>query len=407
MAVWSDTILDDYPILAREVHGHRLVYLDNAASSLTPEPVLQAMDAFYRRHRANVHRGLHALSAEATELYEAAREQVATFVGAGSDKSVVFCRGATSAINLVAQSWVRPRIKPGQAILITELEHHANLVSWQLLCQQTGAALRYIPIDGEGRWDLTDLDRLLTEDLAIVAAAHVSNVLGGINPVETLIAKARSLGVPILIDAAQSVGHMPVDFQSLGADFLTFSAHKMCGPTGIGALIAKPSRLEKMEPIEGGGDMIVHVEYDSVTWNQIPYRFEAGTPPIAEVIGLGAATEYLNRIGLDHVLEHTQRLTERCVSALQEVEGVRVLGPATERCGPVSFVVAGLHPHDLAEGLNFEGVAVRAGHHCAQPLHAKLGVPASSRASFYLVNIPDDIDRLVAAIGVVRRQFGV
>jgi len=407
MAVWTDTILDDFPILAREVHGRRLVYLDNSASSLTPEPVVQAMDGFYRRHRSNVHRGLHVLSAEATELYEAGRDQVADFVGAGTSRAVVFTRGATTAINLVAQSFVRPRLKPGQPILITELEHHANLVSWQLLCQQTGATLRYIPIDGEGRWDLTELDSLLTDEVAIVSMAHISNVLGGINPVEEVIGRAKQVGVPSLVDGAQSVGHLPLDFRALDCDFLAFSGHKMCGPTGIGALIAKPSRLETMEPIEGGGDMIVHVEYQSVTWNQIPFRFEAGTPPIAEVIGLGAATEYLGRVGLQHVYEHTRELTEAAVAALSEVHGVRVLGPATGRCGPVSFVVDGLHPHDLAEGLNFEGVAVRAGHHCAQPLHAKLGVPASSRASFYLVNVPDDITRLVEGIHAVQRKFSV
>lgn len=407
MAVWTDTIQEDFPILAREVHGRRLVYLDNSASSLTPEPVLQAMDAFYRRHRSNVHRGLHVLSAEATELYEAGRDQVSDFVGAGTNRAVVFTRGATAAINLVAQSFVRPRVREGQPILITELEHHANLVSWQLLCQQTGATLRYIPIDGDGRWDLSNLDDLLTEDVAIVAMAHISNVLGGINPVEQVIAKAQEVGVPTLVDGAQSVGHLPLSFQDLGCDFLAFSGHKMCGPTGIGALIAKPSRLETMEPIEGGGDMIVHVEYQSVTWNQIPFRFEAGTPPIAEVIGLGAATEYLRGIGLQRVYEHTRQLTEAAVAALAEVAGVRVLGPHTGRCGPVSFVVDGLHPHDLAEGLNFEGVAVRAGHHCAQPLHGKLGVPASSRASFYLVNVPDDITRLVEGVRAVQRRFRV
>lgn len=407
MAVWTDTILDDFPILQREMYGRRLVYLDNAASSLTPEPILRIMDSFYREHRANVHRGTHRLSAEATDLYEAGREKIAAFIGAKSSKSIVFTRGATAAINLVAQAYVRPRVKPGQPILITELEHHANLVSWQLLCQQTGAVLRYIPITDEGIWDLSTLDELLTDEVAIVAVAHVSNVLGGVNPIETIIARARELGVPSLIDAAQSAGHLPIDFQSLGCDFLAFSGHKMCGPTGIGCLVARTARLEAMEPIEGGGDMIVHVDYHDVTWNQIPFRFEAGTPPIAEVIGLGAAADYLTEVGVPHIYEHTLELTERAVAKLSDIEGVRVLGPRTGRCGPVSFVLEGLHPHDVSEGLNFEGVAVRAGHHCAQPLHHRLGVPASSRASFYLINIPDDITRLVDGIYAVKRKFSV
>ncbi len=406
MTTLWDRVRADFPVLDREIHGQPLVYLDNAASSLTPEPVVEAVAGFYRQHKSNVHRGMHTLSAEATDLFEGARDKVAAFVGAPSREAVIFCRGATAALNLVAQSWAADRLRPGDVIVISELEHHANLVSWHIVCRRTGAKLRYLPIDGDGRWDLGVLDQIIRDDVKVVSVSHVSNVLGGINPVEDVIAKAHEVGAVAVVDAAQSVGHMPVDFRALGCDFLAFSGHKLCAPTGIGALIGRPTLLEQMEPIEGGGDMIVHVDWHESTWNQLPYKLEAGTPPIAQAIGLGAAVDYLSGIGLPAIQQHTQRLTEEAVKRLRQVEGVTVHGPRTGRLGPVAFNVAGVHPHDVATIFDGEGVAIRAGHHCAQPLHSKLGVPATARASFYLTNQAADIDRLVAAVGAVQKVFG-
>lgn len=399
-------VRDDFPILGRLVHGQRLVYLDNAATSLTPRPVVEAMTAYYEQHNANVHRGLHALSAEATELFEGARDKLARFLGARGREGIIWTRGATSAINLVARAWAAPRLGPGQAILLTELEHHANLVSWQIIAKETGASLRFLPIDEHGCWRMDLLDELLTPEVKMVAVAHVSNVLGGINPVEAVIARAHEVGATVLLDAAQSVGHMPVDFAALGCDFLCVAGHKMCGPTGIGVLCGRPELLEQMEPVEGGGDMIVHVDWDHSTWNLLPYKLEAGTPPIAEGIGLGAACDYLSEIGLEAIQQHTQKLTEAAAKALDGLDGVQVHGPLDGRLGPVAFSLDGVHPHDTATLLDGEGVAVRAGHHCAQPLHTKLGVTATARASFYLTNRDEDIDRLVAAIGVVQEVFG-
>ncbi len=401
-----DTIRADFPILDRQVHGRPLVYLDNAATSLTPRPVVEAMVAFFEQHNANVHRGLHALSSEATDRYEGARDKVARFLNAPRREAIVFTSGATAALNLVAHAWAAPRLQPGDAIVVTESEHHANHVSWQIIAQRTGAKLRFIPIDADGQWDLSGLDELLAGPVKIVSMPHVSNVLGAINPVETLIERAHAVGAVAVVDAAQSVGHMPVDFRALDADFLCFSSHKMCGPTGAGVLCGKPALLDQMQPVVGGGDMIMSVGWEESTWNVVPYRFEAGTPPIAEVIGLGAAVDYVQRLGLAAIQEHTQRLTELAVAALEPLAGVTVHGPRTGRLGPVAFSVDGVHPHDVATLLDGEGVAVRAGHHCAQPLHSKLGVPATARASFYLTNTEADIDALVAALGVVQEVFG-
>lgn len=403
-----DRVRRDFPILAREVNGQPLVYLDNAASSLTPEPVLAAMDDFYRHYRANVHRGLHTLSQEATDRYEAARERIARFIGAPSERCVVFARGATSAINLAVQGWAVPRLQPGDAIVVSRAEHHANLVSWQIATRRTGAELRFIELHPDDlTWDLDSLDRVLDGRVRIVSVAQVSNVLGAINPVEELIARAHAAGAAVLIDAAQAVGHMPVDFAGLGCDFLAFSGHKMCGPTGIGCLIGRPERLAEMEPIEGGGDMILEVDWTGSTWNSVPHRFEAGTPPIAEAIGLGAACEYLDGIGLGAVRDHTQQLTEAACAALDACDGVTVYGPRTGRLGPVAFSVEGCHPHDVAQVLDAHGVCIRAGHHCAQPLHSLFDVPSSARASFYLTNQASDIDRLVTAIAAVQEVFGL
>ncbi|MCC7495364.1 MAG: cysteine desulfurase [Fimbriimonadaceae bacterium] len=401
-----ERIVADFPILQRQVHGRPLVYLDSAASSLTPRPVVAALVDFYEQHRANVHRGLHQLSAEATDLFEGSRDRIARFLHAPRREQIVFTRGCTSAINLVAQAWARPRLGPGDVVVLSELEHHANLVSWQIVCRQTGAKLRYLPLTAEGHWDLTELARVIRDDVKVVAVAHISNVLGGLNPVEAVVAQAHRVGAVCLVDAAQSVGHLPVDVQALGADFVCFSSHKMCGPTGLGVLYGKLERLEAMEPLEGGGDMIVHVDWEESTWNQVPYKFEAGTPPIAEAIGLRAACDYLDELGLATIREHTQALTEAAVLALEELPGVKVMGPKQGRVGPVAFTVEGVHPHDVATILDGEGVAVRAGHHCAQPLHARLGIPATARASFYLTNRASDVDRLVAAVTTVQKVFG-
>ncbi|NUP99877.1 MAG: cysteine desulfurase [Armatimonadetes bacterium] len=406
MSELFERVRADFPILDRQVHGRPLAYLDNAATSLTPRPVVEAMQAFYEQHNANVHRGLHALSAEATDLYEGARDRLVPFLNAPGREAIVFTRGATSAINLVARGWAADRLRPGDSIVLSELEHHANLVSWQMVARRTGAALRYLPLTAEGTWDLAALDRLVDSTTRLVAVAHVSNVLGGINPVEPVIARAREVGAAVLLDAAQSVGHMPVDFAALGVDFLCFSGHKMCGPTGIGVLCGKPERLEETEPVEGGGDMIVHVDWETSTWNVLPYKLEAGTPPISQAIGLGAAVDYLSQVGVAEIGAHTQQLTEACVEAMVGIEGIQVHGPRRGRLGPVAFTMDGVHPHDVATILDGEGVAIRAGHHCAQPLHARLGVPATARASFYLTNQASDIDRLVAALGTVREVFG-
>lgn len=406
MAIDFSELRRDFPILDREIYGRRLVYLDNAATSLTPRPVVEAMTAYYEHHNANVHRGLHLLSAEATDAFEGARDRIAAFIGAPAREAIVLTRGATAAINLVARAWAAPRLQAGDVIVLSRAEHHANLVSWQLVAAATGAELRFIELDQQGCWRLDSLDRLIDERVKVVAVGHVSNVLGAINPIEPVIARAHQVGAVAVIDAAQSVGHMPVDFGALGADFLCFSGHKMCGPTGIGVLCGKLERLEAMEPVEGGGDMIVHVDWESSTWNQLPYKFEAGTPPIAETIGLGAAAEYLSQVGLQAIAEHTQHLTETAAAALAQLDGVTVFGPLTGRLGPVAFALEGVHAHDVATLLDGEGVAVRAGHHCAQPLHSLLGVAATARASFYLTNQEEDIDRLIAAIGVVQEVFG-
>ncbi len=405
MAVSFERIQADFPVLSREVYGRPLVYLDNSATSQTPVPVRAAIDAYYAQSCANVHRGLHALSAEATEAYEGARDKVAKLIGAPGRESVVFTRGTTAAINLVASSWAQC-LQPGDAILTTVAEHHANLIPWQQAAKRRGAELRHIPLTAEGVLDLSKLDELLTPNVKLVAFAQVSNVLGYVAPAAELIAAAKSVGAVTLVDAAQSVGHMPVDFGALGCDFRAFSGHKMCGPTGIGCLIGRPDLLAAMEPIEYGGDMIVHVDLHEATWNHPPYKFEAGTPPIAQAIGLGAACDYVSELGLDWIRDHTVALCDQAAAALSAIDGVHVHGPLTGRLGPVAFSIDGVHPHDVATLLDGEGVAVRAGHHCAQPLHSLLGAPSTARASFYVTNQASDIDRLVAGIAVVKKVFG-
>ena len=401
------TIRQDFPILSRTVaSGAPLVYLDNGASSQKPESVLRAMDEYYRRYNANVHRGVHTLSEEATALYEGAREKVARFIHARSANQVVFTRGTTESINLVAYAWGRANLKPGDEVLITEMEHHANIVPWQIVQEQLGFTLRYVPVTDHGLLDLDALDGLLTEKTKLFAFVHASNVVGTINPVEQLVARARAVGAKVLIDGAQSVPHMPVDMQALDPDFYVFSSHKMCGPTGIGVLYGKREVLESMPPFMGGGDMIREVTLNGSKWNTVPYKFEAGTPSIAEGIGLGAAVDYLQAIGMDWVRAHERELVTYAYARLSEVEGLRILGPGPDqRGGLLSFTLEGVHPHDIAAILDSQGVAVRAGHHCAAPLHTRYCIPASARASFYLYNTVDEVDVLTRALHKAQELF--
>ncbi|MBV7339445.1 cysteine desulfurase [Chloroflexi bacterium TSY] len=395
----TEKIRQDFPILQREVNGKRLVYLDNAASSQKPESVIQALDEYYRRTNSNVHRGVHTLSEEATAQYETARLRIARFINAPSDKQVIFTRGTTESINLVAQTWGRTNLGPDDEVLITEMEHHANIVPWQILRDQIGFTLRYIPVNTNGLLELDNLDTLINEQTKLVCFVHASNVLGTINPVQTLVAAARAVGAKVLIDAAQSVPHMPVDVQALDVDFLAFSGHKMCGPTGIGVLYGKRDLLDAMPPYQGGGDMIRTVTMGGSTWNDLPYKFEAGTPAIAEAIGLGAAVDYLNQVGMGWIHQHEQALTHYAYEKLSQVEGVRILGPEAEsRGGLISFTVEGVHPHDLSAVLDNDGIAIRAGHHCAQPIHDKYDIVASARASFYLYNTVEEIDQLATSV---------
>lgn len=397
----------DFPILARPVHGKPLVYLDNSATTQKPLSVIDSMDHYYRAYNANIHRGVHTLSEEATAAYEGARERIARFINAPSERQVIFTRNATESINLVAYSWGRANLGPGDEVLITEMEHHANIVPWQILQEELGFTLRYIPITPDGLLDLSQLDSLLTERTKLFSFVHVSNVLGTVNPVADLVAAARRVGALVLIDACQSVPHMPVDVQALDADFLVFSGHKMCGPTGIGILYGKQSLLETMPPFMGGGDMIREVKMTGSRWNTLPHKFEAGTPAIAEGIGLGAAVDYLNEVGMDWVWQHEQNLTRYAYEALSQVEGLRILGPGVEqRAGLIAFTLGDVHPHDIAAVLDQYGVAVRAGHHCAQPIHTHYDIAASARASFYLYNTPQEVDALVTALEQTAAIFG-
>ncbi len=398
----------DFPILAREVRpGVPVVYLDSTATSQKPLAVLDAMDRYYRLSNANVHRGIHTLAEEATALYEDAREQVRAFIQARSHKEIIFTRNATEAINLVAYSWGRANLKAGDTIVYTEMEHHSNLVPWQMLAAETGAASRVIPVTDDGELDLGVYDALLKANPKLVCVTHMSNVLGTINPVTAMAAKAHAAGALLLVDAAQSVPHLPVNVQTLGADFLAFSAHKMCGPTGIGVLWARQDLLEAMPPFMGGGDMIRRVYLHEFKANDLPYKFEAGTPAIAEAVGLGAAVKYLTGVGMAAIHAHEQAMIGYALERLEEVPGVKVYGPAAERRGGVAaFTLEGVHPHDVAQVLDRDGVAVRAGHHCAMPLHDRFDLPATSRASFYLYNVPEEVDRLIEGLYKVKKMFG-
>jgi cysteine desulfurase/selenocysteine lyase len=399
----------DFPILARILpNGAPLVYLDNAASSQKPESVIQAMDDYYRRYNANVHRGVHTLSEEATAAFEQVRDKVARFINAPSARQIVFTRGATESINLVAYTWGRANLKAGDEVLITEMEHHANIVPWQIVQEQLGFTLRYIPMTEHGTLDLEALPTLLNERTKLLSFVHASNVVGTINPVHDLVAAAHAVGAKVLIDGAQSVPHMPVDVQALDADFFVFSSHKMCGPTGMGVLYGKRELLEAMPPFMGGGDMIREVTLRGSKWNSVPFKFEAGTPAIAEAIGLGAAVDYLAQVGMAWVHAHERQITRYAYERMAEVEGLRILGPGPdERGGLVAFTLEGVHPHDISAILDRSGVAVRAGHHCAQPLHDRLGIHASARASFYLYNTYEEVDVLVDALHKAQEVFMV
>jgi cysteine desulfurase/selenocysteine lyase len=397
----------DFPVLKREINGKQLAFLDSAASSQKPVSVLDAIDRYYRTNHANVHRGIYRLSEEATDAYEKAREKVAGFINAGSKKEVIFTRNTTESINLVAYSWARTNLRAGDEILLTVMEHHANLVPWQLVAQEKDVRLRFIPITADGRLDLGDIDGLLTDRTRLVAFTQISNVLGTINPVRQIVDMAHRVGAITLVDGAQAVPHLPVDVQALGCDFYAFSSHKMCGPTGVGVLWGRRELLESMPPFLSGGDMIRRVELEHSEWAALPNKFEAGTPAIAEAIGLGAAVDYLAALGMDAVHAYESELTAYALERLQEVPGVTIYGPTDlqVRGGVVAFNLDGAHPHDVATILDSEAIAVRAGHHCAMPLHKVLGLAATTRASFYIYNTTAEIDRLVDALYKVKHIF--
>jgi cysteine desulfurase/selenocysteine lyase len=400
-----EAIRGDFPTLQRQVHGQRLAYLDSAATTQKPEPVLRAVDDFYRRHNANVHRAVHTLSAEATEAYENARQTVARFINAPSPEEIVFLRGTTEAINLIAQAFARPRLQPGDEILLTEMEHHANIVPWQIVCQQTGATLNVAPINDRGELLIDDFESRLNDRTAIVAVGHVSNALGTINPIQRIVRAAHAHDVPVVVDGAQAAPHMPVDVQALDCDFYAFSGHKTFGPTGIGALYGKYRLLEQMPPYQGGGEMIESVTFEGTSYRKPPARFEAGTPHIAGAIGLAAAMDYVRAVGLDAIEAYERALLAQATEQLQKVAGLRLIGTAAQKHGVLSFVLEDVHAHDVATILDSCGVAVRAGHHCAQPTMRRFNVPATVRASLAFYNNADDIAALMAGLQRVREIF--
>lgn len=396
---------EELPILHQTVHGRPLVYLDNAATTQKPRAVIDALVDYYERDNANIHRGVHLLSQRATDAYERAREKVARFLGAADPREIVFTRGTTEAINLVAQSWGRTHVGAGDEILISALEHHSNIVPWQMLCESTGARLRVAPIDDDGAVRVDALALLLGPRTKLLAIAHVSNALGSVTPVHDVCALARARGVPVLLDGAQAVAHVPVDVRALGCDFYAFSGHKLYGPTGVGALWARGSVLDAMPPWQGGGDMIASVSFEQTTYNVVPHKFEAGTPNIAGVIGMGAAIDWIGGVGLEAIAAHEHTLLVYATDALRAIPGVRLIGTARDKAAVISFVMDGVHPHDIGTILDQEGVAIRTGHHCAQPVMDRFGVPATARASFAAYNTRDDVDALVKAIQRVRELF--
>lgn len=402
----AEAVRADFPILERRVNGKPLIYLDSAATSQKPAAVIDSMNDYYRRYNANPHRGVYSISEEATAAYESARQRVASFINAASPKEVIFTRNTTEAINLVRFAWGRSNIHPGDRILLTEMEHHSNLVPWQLLAQEVSATLEFLCIDDEGLLQLDQLERKL-QGVRLLGITHQSNTLGTINPIKAIAEVAHKAGALVMVDGAQAVPHMPVDVQDLAVDFYAFSGHKMCGPTGIGVLWARRALLESMPPFLGGGDMIKRVKLREASWNELPWKFEAGTPSVAEGIGLGAAVDYLTGLGMDAVRAHERTLVDYAMEKLQEISGITLYGPRDSQIhgGAISFTLPNIHPHDLATLVDREGIAVRAGHHCTQPLMDRLGVPATTRASFYIYNRADEVDQLVSGIQKAQKVF--
>jgi cysteine desulfurase/selenocysteine lyase len=401
-----EAIRRDFPILHQQVNGKPLVYLDNAASSQRPRSVIEAISTYYERDHANVHRGVHALSQRATDAFEGARDVIRRFINAADTKEIIYTRGTTEAVNLVAQSFLRPTLQTGDEILISALEHHANIVPWQLVCEQTGAKLKVIPIDDRGVVDFAAFEKLIGPQTKLLALAHVSNALGTIVPVAKFIAVAKRHGVPVLLDGAQAIPHTRVDVRALDCDFYCFSAHKMLGPTGFGVLYGRKALLEKMPPWQGGGDMILTVTFEKSTFNQLPWKFEAGTPHIAGAVGLAAAIEYLEGIGMDRIAAYEHELLTYATERLSKIPGLRIVGTAPEKAAVISFVFDDIHPHDIGTIVDTEGVAIRTGHHCAMPVMDFFKIPATARASFSFYNTFEEIDRLAAALEHTRRVLG-
>ena len=400
-------IRKDFPILEQTVHGFPLVYLDNAATSQKPRAVIETLNHYYSRDNSNVHRGIHELSRRATVGYESARERAALFLNARESAEIIFTRGTTEAINLVANTWGAKNIKAGDTILLTEMEHHSNIVPWQLLAARTGAKLAYVPITGDdGLLDLSRLDGLFDSTVKLFAFTHVSNTLGTVNPVTELCARARKRGIVTLVDAAQSAGHRPVDVQEIGCDLLAFSGHKLCGPTGSGVLYGRRELLEEMPPFQGGGDMISNVDFFQSTWKDVPHKFEAGTPDIAAAIGLRAALDYISAIGMDSIARHDEELAALAMDKLAQLKNIRVFGPKTGHSGVVSFLMQNIHAHDVVTVADQRGVALRGGHHCNQPLMKKLGIDSTARASFYFYNTPSEVERLAEVLVEIQKFFG-
>ena len=397
----------DFPILAKPVHGRRLVYLDNGATTQKPQAVIDAEARFYSESNANIHRGVHWLSQHSTDLYDQGRERVRGFLNAAQGEEIVFTRGTTEAINLVAASWGRSELKSGDEILLSGMEHHSNIVPWQIVAQQTGAIIKVVPVTDEGELDMAAFSALITERTRFVGICHVSNALGTVNPVAEIVRQAHAVGAVVLVDGAQAVAHQVVDVQALGCDFYVFSGHKLYGPTGIGALYGRKALLDAMPPWQGGGDMIHTVSFEGSTFAETPQKFEAGTPNIAGVVALDAAIAYVQNVGLERIAAHESELVRHATEALSQIPGLRFVGEARERAGIVSFVMEGIHPHDLGTILDMEGVAIRAGHHCAMPLMTRYGLPGTARASFALYNNHEDVDALVAGLHKARRLFGL
>ncbi len=389
---------EDFPTLQRTVHGKPLVYFDTAATAQRPRQVLDAMDQFYRLHNANVHRGVHSLSGEATDLFEQARQLLARYINAASEREVIFTRGTTESVNLVAQAYARPLLRPGDQVVITHMEHHSNIVPWQMVCEQTGAELKVIPVLDDGQLDMQAVPDLLTDNTKILALAHVSNALGTINPVEQICRLARERNITTLLDGAQAMPHLKVDVQAIDCDFYTVSGHKMYGPTGSGILYGREAILDAMQPWQGGGEMIRTVTFEETTYNDLPAKFEAGTPNIAGAIGLGAAADYLQTLGLNNIAAHEQVLLQHATGCLKQVEGLRIIGEAPDKASVISFAVDGVHPHDLGTIVDHDGFAIRTGHHCAMPLIKRFGLPATARVSLGLYNTIEELDAFVPAL---------